>query len=172
MPQIDSALQSLVLIVVLLVMLFGTIAAVLPVVPGPALVWFAAIIYAALTGFREVGLLPVILLTLLMILGSTTNLWMSMLGVRVTGGSLWAVFGGTVGMIIGLIVFFPLGALIGAVVGALGTELIRTGDWRKALKIGGGTLGGYLLGVIAEFVIALLMDSVFVVTLILAHRPA
>jgi uncharacterized protein YqgC (DUF456 family) len=172
MPQIDSALQSLVLIVALLVMAFGTIAAVLPVVPGPALVWFAAIIYAALTGFQEVGLLPVILLTLLMILGSTTNLWMSMLGVRVTGGSLWAVFGGTVGMIIGLIVFFPLGALIGAVFGALGIELIRTGDWRKALKIGGGTLGGYLLGVIAEFVIALLMDGVFVIALILAHRPA
>ena len=172
MPEVDSALQSVVLLVAFLIMAFGTIAAVLPVVPGPALVWFAAIIYAALTGFRDVGLISIILLTLLMILGSTTNFWMSLLGVRATGGSLWAVFGGTVGMVIGLIVFFPLGALIGAVVGALGTELIRTGDWRKALKIGGGTFGGYLLGVIAEFLIALLMDGVFVITLYLAHRPA
>ena len=172
MPEVDTALQSVLLIVAFLIMAFGTIAAVLPVVPGPALVWFAAIIYAALTGFHDVGLVSIILLTLLMILGSTTNFWMSLLGVRATGGSLWAVFGGTVGMVIGLIVFFPLGALIGAVVGALGIELIRTGDWRKALKIGGGTFGGYLLGVIAEFLIALVMDGVFVITLVLAHRPA
>jgi uncharacterized protein YqgC (DUF456 family) len=162
--------QGLALILAGTVMAFGTLAAVLPLVPGPALVWFSAVIYAIFTNFRDVGPVPLILLTLLMILGSTTNLWMSLLGVKVTGGSAWGVLGGMIGMVIGMIVFFPIGALIGAVVGALGIELARTGDIRKALTIGGGTAGGYVLGVVAEFLIALVMDLVFVTSVILAHR--
>jgi uncharacterized protein len=170
MQPIEPALQGLLLVAVLAVMAFGVFAAVLPVVPGPALVWFAALIYAFLTGFSEIGPVPIIVLTGLMILGSTTNLWMSALGMKVTGGSFLSVVGGTVGMLIGLILFFPLGALIGAVVGSVGTEILRTGDMRKALRIGGGTCGGFLLGVIAEFVIALAMAIVFVISLVLAHR--
>ncbi len=172
MQPIEPALQGLLLVAVLIVMAFGVFAAVLPVVPGPALVWFAAVIYALLTGFSEVGWVPIIILTLLMILGSTTNLWMSALGVKATGGSIWSVIGGTIGMLIGLILFFPLGALIGAVVGALGAELMRTGDLGKALRIGGGTCSGFLLGVIAEAGIALIMSIIFVISLILAHRAA
>jgi uncharacterized protein YqgC (DUF456 family) len=162
--------QGAALLLAGVIMFFGTVAAVLPLVPGPALVWFSAVIYAIFTNFKEVGPIPLIILTVLMILGSTTNLWMSLLGVKATGGSGWGVVGGMIGMLIGMIVFFPLGALIGAVVGALGIELARTGDLRKALKIGGGTAGGYVLGVVAELLIALIMDVVFIITLVLAHR--
>jgi hypothetical protein len=109
-------------------------------------------------------------LTLLMILGSTTHLWMSALGVKAVGGSFWGILAGMAGMFIGLIVFFPLGALIGAVIGVLAVEYARTGDWRKALRIGGGTVGGYLLGMIAEFLIAAIMAGVFIISILLAHR--
>jgi uncharacterized protein YqgC (DUF456 family) len=73
-------------------------------------------------------------------------------------------------MIVGLIVFFPLGGLIGAVIGVLSVEYARTGDWRKALRIGGGTAGGYLLGVLVEFLISSVMAGVFIITIVLAHR--
>jgi uncharacterized protein YqgC (DUF456 family) len=161
--------EALLLIGVILLMAFGTLAAVLPIVPGPALVWFGAIIYALATNFNEVGILPIIILTLLMIIGSTTNIWMSALGVKATGGSIWGILGGLAGMVLGMIILFPLGALIGAAAGTLLAELAVTGDWRKALKIGGGTAGGFILGVVAEFLVALVMDIVFAVTLITAH---
>ena len=160
-------MNALLLIVVLGLMAFGTFAAVLPVVPGPALVWFGAMIYAIGTNFQSPGLVALIILTLLMILGSTTNLWMSALGVKATGGSIWGIFGGLAGMLLGTLLFFPIGALIGVVVGTLGVEFLVTGDWRKALRIGGGTAGGFLLGVAAEFIIALLMDIVFIASLLL-----
>jgi len=162
-------LEGLLLIGVILLMAFGTLAAVLPVVPGPALVWFGAIIYALATNFREIGVIPIIILTLLMILGSTTNIWMSALGVKATGGSLWGILGGLVGTVIGILVFFPIGALIGAVVGTLIAELVASGDWRKALKIGGGTASGFILGVVAEFLVALLMDIIFAAAMIVSH---
>jgi uncharacterized protein YqgC (DUF456 family) len=170
MPQVDSAVQVLALILAVVVMAFGTFAAVLPVVPGPALVWTAATVYALVTGFRDVTALTVIILTVLMIVGSTTDFWMGLLGAKVTGGSIWGALGSIAGMIIGLIIFFPIGGIIGGVLGALIIELVRTGDLKKALRIGGGTFGGYLLGVLAEFTFALVMDIIFAVSLFLAHR--
>jgi len=170
MPQVDQAAQAVLLTVAVIVMGIGTLAAPLPVVPGPAVVWFAATIYAALTGFREIGVIPVIILTVLMIIGSTTNIWLAALGVKATGGSFLDVVVGTVGMFVGLILFFPLGAIIGAVVAVLATEFLRSGSLRKALKVGTGTAGGWLLGVVAEFIISLIMDVTFLIAMILAHR--
>src|SRR5258707_15868482 len=111
------SVDALLLIGVLILMAFGTFAAVLPVVPGPALVWFGAMIYAIATGFQQIGAVPLILLTLLMILGSTTNLWMAAFGVKATGGSAWGIVGGMIGLLIGMILLFPIGALIGLAVG-------------------------------------------------------
>ncbi len=163
-------MTALLLVVALLLMAFGTFAAVLPIVPGPALVWFAAMIYAIGTNFQSPGILSLVILTILMIIGSTTNIWMAALGVKATGGSAWGIVGGLAGMLIGTLLFFPIGALIGVVVGTLGVELLVTGDWRKALRIGGGTAGGFLLGVVAEFLVALIMDIVFIGSLLLM-RP-
>lgn len=160
-------MEGLLLIGALLLMAFGTFAAVLPVVPGPALCWFAAMIYAIGTNFQSPGILVLIVLTLLMILGSTTNIWMSALGVKVTGGTVWGILGGLAGMLIGTLLFFPIGALIGVVVGTLGVELLVSRDWRKALRIGGATAGGFVLGVVAEFLVALVMDIVFIGGLLL-----
>jgi uncharacterized protein YqgC (DUF456 family) len=164
------SVDVLLLIGVLILMAFGTFAAVLPVVPGPALVWFGAMIYAIATGFQQIGAAPLILLTLLMILGSTTNLWMAAFGVKATGGSAWGIAGGMIGLLIGMILLFPIGALIGVAVGTVGVELLRTRDWRKALHIGGGTVGGFLLGVLAEFAVAGIMDIVFLISLAVSHR--
>src|SRR5258708_30928752 len=141
-------MTALLLVVALLLMAFGTFAAVLPIVPGPALVWFAAMIYAIGTNFQSPGILSLVILTILMIIGSTTNIWIAALCVKATGGSAWGIVGGLAGMLIGTLLFFPIGALIGVVVGKLGVELLVSGDWRNALRIGGGTPRGFPRGVV------------------------
>jgi uncharacterized protein YqgC (DUF456 family) len=75
-----------------------------------------------------------------------------------------------VGMLIGLVIFFPIGAVIGALAGSLLAEYWKTKNWRQALKVGGSTASGFLLGVVAEFLISIVMDIVFIATLLLAHR--
>ena len=151
-------------------MMLGTFAAFVPLVPGPLLVWFGTILYALATGFHDVPLLSVIALTVLMILGITSDVWMSALSVRSTGGSLWGVLGGLLGGVAGLVVFFPIGSMVGAVIGTVAVEYMVTGSFRRSLRSGGVTLGSYLLSVIVEFVAALLMDGVFVASLAAAHH--
>ena len=153
-------------------MAFGTFAAVLPMVPGPALVWFGAMIYAAFTNFQEIGAVPLIILTLLMILGSTSHTWLPALGIKAAGGSIWTVIGGMIGLVVGTIVMFPVGAFVGVVVGSLAVEMMITRDWRKAVHVGGGTAGGFLIGMVAEFFVAAIMDAIFLISLYLAHRVA
>ena len=165
-------MNILLLIGVLAIMAFGTFAAVLPMVPGPALVWFGAMIYAALTNFQEIGAFPLIILTLLMILGSTSHTWLPALGIKAAGGSIWTVIGGMIGLVIGTIVLFPVGGLVGVVVGSLAVEMAITRDWRKAVHVGGGTAGGYLIGMVSEFFVAAIMDVIFLGSLYLAHRVA
>jgi hypothetical protein len=62
--------------------------------------------------------------------------------------------------------------LVGLVVGSLTVEMAITRDWRKAVHVGGGTAGGYLIGIVSEFFFAVIMDAIFLVSLYLAHRPA
>src|SRR5258706_16137665 len=100
MPQVDTTVQILALIVAAIVMAFGTIAAVLPIVPGPAVVWAATVVYAIVTGFHDIGLIPLIILTILMIVGSTSDFWLGLVGVKAAGGSLWSVLGSIGGMVI------------------------------------------------------------------------
>jgi uncharacterized protein YqgC (DUF456 family) len=166
----NPAVQGLTLVVTVIVMIIGTFAAFLPLVPGPLLVWFGVVLYAVATGFHEVTLPATVLLTLLMLLGITSDFWLSALSVKSAGGSLWGVLGGALGGLIGVFVLFPVGSMIGAVIGTLALEYMVSGNVRRSLRSGGVTLGSYLLSVLVEFVAAVLMDAVFVGCLLLAQR--
>ena len=78
-------------VLALIVMLIGLAGIFLPVVPGVALIWLAAVGYAVADGFTHVGPLALAALTLLGLLGVTAELWMSSLGGRVGGASWWSL---------------------------------------------------------------------------------
>jgi uncharacterized protein YqgC (DUF456 family) len=148
------------------VMLVGLVGVIVPGVPGAVLIWVAVLGYAWYDGFHAPGPLVFALLTLLGVAGATANLWMSYLGARAGGTSLWGTLGGALGSLIGLVVWFPLGAIVGGAAGVLAVELIRTRDWRKALMGGGGTLSGYLLSTAVELLIGLVMVGLFLLAVL------
>jgi uncharacterized protein YqgC (DUF456 family) len=148
------------------VMLVGLIGVIVPVVPGVVVIWVAVLGYAWYDGFQAPGPPVFALLTLLGVAGATADVWMSYLGARAGGTSLWGTLGGVLGSLIGLVVWFPLGAIVGGAAGVLAVELIRTRDWRKALTGGGGTLGGYLLSTAVELLIGLVMIGLFLLAVL------
>jgi uncharacterized protein YqgC (DUF456 family) len=69
---------------------------------------------------------------------------------------------GLLGGLAGFIAFSLPGAILGAIGGVLVTEIIRVGDWRKALKAGSGWMIGWLLSAFLQLAIGLAMVAIFV----------
>lgn len=149
-------------VLALIVMLVGLAGIFLPVVPGVALIWLAAVGYAVADGFTHLGPLTLAVLTLLGVLGVTAELWMSSLGGKLGGASWWSLLAGLLLGLVGLIFYSVPGAVIGAVLGVLGVEAWRReGDWHEALKASGGWLVGWVLSIVVQLLIGLVMIAIF-----------
>jgi uncharacterized protein YqgC (DUF456 family) len=147
--------------IALLIMIIGTIGALVPMVPGPPLVWLGALYYAWQTGWEVVGWPALTLLLTLAVVGGTADLWMSYFGARTGGASLGATIASLIGGIIGLVLFSLPGAIIGALGAIALVEWPRHGDWRRVIKASGGYLVGSLLSSAVEVVICLVMIVLF-----------
>jgi len=60
-----------------------------------------------------------------------------------------------------LVVFNAFGALLGILLGIVGYEFRRNGDWRQSFRAGGGYLLGLLVSLVVRFFIAVAMVGVF-----------
>lgn len=154
----DTALMFLVL--VLMVMLL--VVSIIPNMPGPALLWLVGTIYAISEQFERVTIWAVVVMTVFMAIGSTSDLWMRLLGMRNRGSSCWAVLGSVFGGLLGtfLIPIPILGTLIGAVAGALIIELLHAREIQTAVVAGRSVIESYVLGVALE----LLMGTAIILT--------
>jgi uncharacterized protein YqgC (DUF456 family) len=152
-----------------LLMFAGLVGCILPVLPGPPLVWLGALFYAWRTGFETIPLWFLGILLIPMLIGVTADWWMTFLGARRGGASMWGQLASLAG---GLIGFFALGfslpgMLIGAIAALVLVEYQRAKDWNAVLKAGKGYLAGYLLSLVVETCCALIMIACFIVRLVI-----
>jgi uncharacterized protein YqgC (DUF456 family) len=159
---VGEAIRITVLVLALITMLIGIIGTVLPIIPGTVLIFVAALVYALVEGFQAVGWPTLVLLGILATLATTADIWISSLGAKMGGASGWSVVVGLLGGLAGFIVFNLPGAILGAILGVLLTEIIRVGDWRQALKAGSGWLIGWALSTVFQLGMGLIMVAIFV----------
>ena len=134
----------LALAVVLLV--FGLIGCILPIIPGPPLSFLGLLIihythFAAYsTNFLLIAAGIAIIVT---VLDYIVPIW----GTKKFGGTKAGMWGATLGMIIGMIFLGPLGLIFGPLVGAIIGESIKGANNKDAFKAGLGAFLGFLMGV-------------------------
>jgi len=148
-----------------IIMAVGLLGAILPLVPGPPIVWLGALYYAWRTGWEVVGWPSLVLLLLLALVGSTADLWMGYLGASKGGASIWSTVASIVGGVVGLVVFSVPGAIIGSVGAIALVEYLRHRDLRHVMRASGGFMVGWLLATVVEFGICLLMIGLFAAAL-------
>jgi uncharacterized protein YqgC (DUF456 family) len=155
------------MVVALVLMVISLFLSLIPLIPGPLLVWGIGTLFAFLNEFERVTYLAVGLMTLLMVLGSTAEFWLPVFGLKTQGGSCLTSLGSLGGGIIGtfLIPIPILGTAIGAVVGALLVEMLRVGELRGALSAGKRAFELYLLSMVVEFAASGAILVVFIVSL-------
>jgi uncharacterized protein YqgC (DUF456 family) len=155
--------------VALAAMIVGLLGVILPIVPGVGFVWIVVLVYAIAERFATIDPITFAALTVLGAIGVSADLWMSQVGAKAGGASIWSLLAGlmlgAIGAIVGAI-FLGVGAIPGVIVGAIAgvilAEWYQRKDWREAFKAGGGWLVGCTLSGGVQFLIAILMILIFV----------
>lgn len=161
MPASDVVLW----ILSIALMVAGLAGAVLPVLPGAALVLAGAVLGAWIDGFERVGGWTVGVLVALALLSSVLDYVAGVLGAKKVGASKQALIGAAVGTVAGLFLGF-VGVLVLPFVGAAAGEYLARRDHRAAARVGVATGIGLVVAMVAKLVIAFVMIGVFVVALL------
>jgi uncharacterized protein YqgC (DUF456 family) len=90
------------------------------------------------------------------------NLLGNLFGARTLGASRIGMLGAVVGLVIGLFTLGPFGIVLGPLLGAVVAEMLAGRELNAALRSGFGVLIGYVLGSLAEVLIALAMTGWFI----------
>jgi len=138
----------------------------LPVLPGPPLVFAGLLIAAWAEDFAYVGTGTLTLLAVLALLTYAVDFAATALGAKRFGASKRAVLGAAVGALVGLFFGLP-GILLGPFIGAVIGELTAQRGLGDAGRAGIGATIGLALGVAGKLAIAFSMLGVFAAARIL-----
>jgi uncharacterized protein YqgC (DUF456 family) len=148
-----------------ILMVAALILSFIPIMPGPVLVWGVATLFAAANNFHRMTVPAVIVATAFMVIGSTSDLWLKLFGVRTGGLSCLAAVGGFLGGLAGTFIPIPVvGTMIGAVVGSALVEMLRLGELREAYRAGRIALKMILIGYVVQLVASIAIFAVYVVS--------
>lgn len=152
-----------------LLMLLGLIGAVVPLLPGPFLIWLGAVVWAWGEGFDRIGWPTLLFLLFLAVLAWVSDFLLNAVFSRRAGAS-WksigaAILGGIVGGVLFSGMIPVLGTLVGALVGALAAmyalEYLDKRDARAALRAMGAYAGSMAVAAAVEIVLAVAMIALF-----------
>lgn len=147
----------------------GLAGAVIPVLPGPFLIWLGALLWAWGDDFARVGWPTLIVLGLLALVAWGSDLFLTTVVSRRAGASWKAILGAMVGGIVGgillsgvIVLGTILGAMLGAVAGMYAVEYLNTRNAEAALRAVRAYLFSMALAAVLELSIALAMVGIFV----------
>ncbi len=184
-------LSTLFFLVSYLLIFLGIVGALVPVLPGPLLIWLGAFVWAWADEFVHIGWPTLLVLAVLTIISWGADLGLSFISSRRSGAGWRSIGVSILGGIIGAILLSSVpvvGTFIGAAVGSISAlwlmEYRRTqassseaagpnspgtgsdetnaqGKKAAATQAVKGYVGGFLMAMAVEFIISVLMLSIF-----------
>ncbi len=148
--------------IVIFCMAVAFVGLVYPVIPSVIFLGGSFILYGLLFSFAPFNVLfwSVQIIFILLIFGS--DYLSNLIGVKKYGGSKAGIWGSTIGLIIGPFIVPIWGILIGPFLGAILAEmLVHKTNIRKAIKVGIGSVIGFISSVIVKGVIYIIMIAYF-----------
>lgn len=151
-----------------ILIVIGLAGAVIPVLPGPMLIWAGAFLWAWADGFTRIGWPTLIILGVLALAAWGSDLFLSTVMSRRAGASWKAILGAIIGGIAGAIFLSALpllGTVLGAMLGAMGgmwlVEYWDKGNAGAATTAVQAYVASIIFAAILELVIALVMVAIF-----------
>jgi hypothetical protein len=154
--------HELVIALTAVLMLLGLAGSLLPMLPGSPLILAGAALYAWQTNFTPVGWTELIVLAVLALAGQGLDYAATALGAKKYGASRWGMIGACIGGTLGLISANIIGLVAGSFAGAVVLELLKGSELKASVKVGYGTLVGFLCGALGKVIIATAMVGYFI----------
>ena len=142
----------------------GLIGTVLPVLPGTIIILAGALLHRMMLGpEKSVGSGTTTILVLLTLAAYALDFLSGYFGARYFGATKWGMLGALLGALIGI--FFGIaGLFVGPVIGAVAGEFIAGKRMIDAGRAGWGSLLGNLGAMIGKLFIALVIITIFFMT--------
>jgi len=155
--QTPEWLKIVIIGVTQFIILVGLVGLIVPIFPGIIIIWLACLGYGVITGFSTWGIVLFVLITALMLAGTTVDNILMGVGAH-KGGASWLTVGiALVAGIIGTLLLPPFGGLIAAPLRVLLLEWARTKNLKLAWQALVGMAAGWGLSVFARMGIGAVM---------------
>ena len=139
-------MDYLLLALAIILILFGLLGCILPIIPGPPLS-FLGLLVLHYTNFADYTTKFLLITASIAVVVTVLDYLVPIWGTKKFGGTKAGMWGATLGMIIGMIFLGPLGLIFGPLVGAIIGESIKGANNKDAFKAGLGAFFGFLMGV-------------------------
>ena len=138
----------------------GLVGSVIPALPGLPMIFGGIWLTAAVDDYRHLGLWWLLLIGGLGAAGVIIEFIASTLGAKRIGASRQALWGASIGTLVGMFFGIP-GLLLGPFIGALLGELASGNSVLRSAHVGIGTWIGLLFGTLMKLVISFVMVGLF-----------
>ena len=135
-----------------------------PIIPAVLFIYIGFFLYGAFFQFTSMTIsfwtIEILLTVLLFVADYASNLF----GVKKYGGSRAAIWGSTIGLLVGPFLIPFAGILLGPFIGAIAAELIfHRKPFKESMQVGIGSLLGFLGGAVMKGVLQAIMIVVFLI---------
>ena len=150
-------------IFIILLFVIAFIGLVYPIIPSVLFIIGGFLLYGILFSFEPLNLLFWVIQGLFVILLFGADYLANMIGVKKFGGSKAGIWGSTIGIIVGPFAIPVLGIIIGPFLGAILAELVvNKKEWKEAVKIGFGSVIGFISSVVTKGILQAVMIIYFI----------
>lgn len=149
--------DQLATVVVLIVMLIGMVGTLIPILPGIALMWVAALGYGFVVGFDAMAVGVLIVISALTVVAMIIGVLLPKRAAADAGASTASQISAAVGAIIGFFAIPVIGVVVGALVGIALAEWYDKRDWPAARASTIAVAKGLGLSALLQFGIAFMI---------------
>jgi uncharacterized protein YqgC (DUF456 family) len=137
-------------------MVVGLVGLVLPGLPGAPVIFAGILSIAWADGFERIGLTGLLVTGGMAVVISIVDYTSGLVGAKKFGASWWGLLGAFLGLLTGLPFALP-GIILGPIAGAILLEYLKEPDFRRAGKVGVGTLIGFVVGTALKYALAFIL---------------
>ncbi len=154
-------------VVIVALFIVAFIGLIYPIIPSVLFIFAGFIAYGLFFTFEELPWWFWVIEVLFTVLLFSADTVANLVGVKKFGGSKAAMWGSTIGLLVGPFVIPFLGIILGPFLGAIIAELVFTKQsLQNALKVGVGSVVGFLTSVVTKGTIQIVMIIVFLIAVL------